>query len=145
MGCPQLCQQLYRTGAGCENITDRYVDGFFWLNILGAVASTGFDRLHRQDIAGWSFTGGMSHYQLAGPPGWVEGSALMTPHPGTCYSFTATAFMRMIWGVARRLVHVGVVQDHDWGGRSKRHRCGGPEHYSSDFAVRLVFRLALVV
>ena len=31
--------------------------------------------------AGWSFTGGMSHYQLAGPPGWTNGSELLRPHP----------------------------------------------------------------
>ncbi len=68
-------------GGGCENITDRFVDGIFWLNALGTTAANGFDRLHRQDIAGWSFTGGQSHYQLAGQPGWTNNSALLTPHP----------------------------------------------------------------
>ena len=31
--------------------------------------------------AGWSFAFGESHYQLVGPPGWVVGSELLTPHP----------------------------------------------------------------
>lgn len=48
---------------------------------MGLLAYNGMDRLHRQDIAGWSFTGGMSHYQLAGPAGWVSGSAALMPHP----------------------------------------------------------------
>lgn len=70
--------------------------------------------MHRQDIAGWSFAFGMSHYresssvakppdalarlrwrpprlltpcplppcaELAGPPGWTNGSSLLTAHP----------------------------------------------------------------
>jgi hypothetical protein len=44
-------------------------------------SASGFNRVHRQDLAGWSFTGGMSNYQLMGPPGWVSGSAALTPHP----------------------------------------------------------------
>jgi len=30
---------------------------------------------------GWSFAFGESHYQLVGPPGWVVGNELLTPHP----------------------------------------------------------------
>lgn len=48
---------------------------------MGQVAYNGMDRLHRQDIAGWSFTGGMSHYQLAGPAGWESGADALMPHP----------------------------------------------------------------
>ena len=51
-------------GGGCENITDRFVGGFYWLAALGETAASGFGRIHRQDIAGWSFTGGQSHYQV---------------------------------------------------------------------------------
>ena len=68
-------------GGGCENITDRFASGFWYLNAKGQTATNGMDRLHRQDVAGWSFTGGMSHYQLAGPAGWVSGAAALMPHP----------------------------------------------------------------
>jgi hypothetical protein len=74
-------------GGGCENITDRFLGGFFWVNTVGTVASSGFDKVHRQDLAGWSFTGRPSKYQLAGPSGWPNGqtganaSAALTPHP----------------------------------------------------------------
>ena len=54
----------HRLCTGCENITDRFVDGFYWLPALGATAAAGFGRIHRQDLAGWSFTGGQSHYQV---------------------------------------------------------------------------------
>jgi heparanase len=69
------------SGGGCDNVTDRFVAGFCWLNTLITVGRSGFDRVHRQDIAGWSFAFGESHYQLVGPPGWVVGSQLLTPHP----------------------------------------------------------------
>jgi len=151
------------SGGGCDNVTDRMVAGFCWMNTLMTVGRAGFDRVHRQDIAGWSFAFGsesrgvapralasllprwpralgvtgvqprtpgrvlgrlhllaraaaasfrrpfraahartsmcshilrpnpsvppfsspraVSHYQLVGPPGWVVGSDLLTPHP----------------------------------------------------------------
>lgn len=53
-------------GGGCDNITNRFASGFWYLHTMGVVAEAGFDRMHRQDIAGWSFTGGMSHYELIG-------------------------------------------------------------------------------
>ena len=69
------------SGGGCDNVTNRFVAGFCWMNTLMTVGVSGFDRVHRQDIAGWSFAFGMSHYQLVGTPGWVVGSDLLTPHP----------------------------------------------------------------
>ena len=70
------------SGGGCNNVTDRFVAGFAWLPTLATVGASGFDRVHRQDIAGWSFAFGMSNYMLVGPPGWVNGShSTLTPHP----------------------------------------------------------------
>jgi heparanase 1 len=70
------------SGGGCDNVTDRFVAGFAWLNTLATVGASGFHRVHRQDIAGWSFAFGKSNYMLMGPPGWVNGSHdLLTPHP----------------------------------------------------------------
>ena len=80
-------------GGGCENITDRFASGFSWIAILGAVGTSGFDRLHRQDIVGWSFTGGQSHYQLAGPPGWTNGTASLRPHPDW---YTSVLFKQLV-------------------------------------------------
>lgn len=70
------------SGGGCDNVTDRFVAGFAWLTTLATVGAAGFDRVHRQDIAGWSFAFGKSNYMLVGPPGWTNGSTdLLTPHP----------------------------------------------------------------
>jgi len=69
-------------GGGCVNITDRFVSGFEWMATLSAAGRAFFHRVHRQDIAGWSFAFGVSNYQLVGPPGWTNGStALNKPHP----------------------------------------------------------------
>lgn len=70
------------SGGGCDNVTDRFVAGFPWLATLASVGEAGFDRLHRQDIAGWSFAYGKSNYMLVGPPGWTNGThETLTPHP----------------------------------------------------------------
>lgn len=100
-GSPDLVMTLEETGGsyggGCDNITDRYVSGFWYMHTLGVTAEAGFDRVHRQDIAGWSFTGGMSHYQLVGPPGWTNGSDILTPHPDY---FNSVLFKMLVGGTA---------------------------------------------
>jgi hypothetical protein len=78
---------------GCEGLTDTFADGFFFQASLAAVAQAGFDRYSRQDLAGWSFTQGMSHYQLVGTPGWTNGSLLMRPNPSW---FTAAMFKQLV-------------------------------------------------
>lgn len=72
-----------QAGGGCEGLSDRFVSGFWWLHTLGLAASAGISRVHRQDVAGFSFNGRPSHYQLAGAAGWVNTSASgpLTPHP----------------------------------------------------------------
>jgi heparanase 1 len=66
---------------GIPNATDRYIDGFYWLTIMGAAGVAGAAQVNRQDFAGWSFIGRPSNYQLAGPPGWTNGSAALRPRP----------------------------------------------------------------
>jgi len=63
------------------NMSDRFIDGFYWLTVMGMPAENGVDQINRQDVAGWSFPGLASNYMLAGPPGWTNGSALLRPHP----------------------------------------------------------------
>lgn len=47
-----------------------------------------------QDIAGWSFAFGESHYMLVGPAGWTNGSSeLLTPHPDY---YTTILFRQLI-------------------------------------------------
>lgn len=83
------------SGGGCENVTDRFVAGFAWMNILNTVADNGFARVHRQDIVGWSFAFGQSHYMLVGPAGWVKGTPeLLTPHP----DYFTTVLWKQIMG-----------------------------------------------
>ena len=65
---------------GCVNASDRFIDGFYWLTVMGMPAEYGVTQINRQDVAGWSFLGLESHYTLAGPPGWTNGSALLVPH-----------------------------------------------------------------
>lgn len=72
-----------QAGGGCEGLSDRFVSGFWWVHSLGLAAAAGVARVHRQDVAGFSFNGRPSHYQLAGVAGWVNASASgpLAPHP----------------------------------------------------------------
>ena len=78
-----LEEMATQAGGGCEGLSNRFVSGFWFVHALGLAAEMGVSRVTRQDLAGWSFTSGVSHYTLAGPPGW-ESSArdgVPLPHP----------------------------------------------------------------
>jgi len=62
-------------------MSDRFIDGFYWMTVIGMPGENGVTQINRQDLAGWSFIGIQSNYMLAGPPGWTHGSADMRPHP----------------------------------------------------------------
>ena len=53
------------------------------MTIIGLPGEHGASQINRQDLAGWSFLGRVSHYELVGIPGWInatqDGPAL--PHP----------------------------------------------------------------
>lgn len=66
---------------GCVGYSNRFISGFYWVNILGVVAEAGWQQLNRQDLAGMSFTSSGSQYALVGPPGWVSGGGLVPPSP----------------------------------------------------------------
>jgi len=68
---------------GHDGTCNRFVDGFYWIHVLTSAAERGCHILHRQDFVGYSFVGSVSHYTLAGPPGWVNGklNGQLDPHP----------------------------------------------------------------
>ena len=81
---------------GCVGFSDRFISGFYWLNILGLVAESNFQQINRQDLVGMSFTASGSQYTLFGPPGWVNGSGLVdgtSPHPDY---YTSLLFRRLM-------------------------------------------------
>ena len=72
-----------QAGGGCEGLSNRFVSGFWFLRALGLAGEARVARVTRQDLAGWSFTSGVSHYALAGPSGWNSSArdGPPTPHP----------------------------------------------------------------
>jgi len=83
-GLPLILEEAAtQAGGGCEGLSDRFVSGFWWIQTLGMAAEAGIDRVHRQDVAGFSFNHRASHYQLAGVAGWVNSSTSgpLSPHP----------------------------------------------------------------
>ena len=84
-----------QAGGGCDGLSNRFVSGFWFLHALGLAGQMGVQRTTRQDLVGWSFTSGVSHYPLAGMPGWrnrtVDG--IPTPHPDY---FTALLWRQLV-------------------------------------------------
>jgi len=85
---------------GCVGYSDRFISGFYWINLLGVVAQAGWQQVNRQDLAGLSFTNGGSQYTLFGPPGWTNGSAGLvspglSPHPDY---FTTLLWKKLMGG-----------------------------------------------
>ena len=72
-----------QAGGGCDGLSNRFVSGFWFLHALGLAGRLGVSRTTRQDLVGWSFASGVSHYPLAGPPGWRNRTldGIPTPHP----------------------------------------------------------------
>ena len=88
-----------QAGGGCDGLSNRFVSGFWWVHTLGLAGARGVARVTRQDLAGWSFASGASHYPLAGPPGWVNETSPggpPTPHP----DFFTTLLWRQLVGDA---------------------------------------------
>jgi heparanase 1 len=81
---------------GCVGYSDRFISGFYFVNLLGLVGEAGWSQVNRQDLAGMSFTAAGSQYTLFGPPGWTNGSGLVSatsPHPDY---FTALLWTRLM-------------------------------------------------
>jgi len=78
---------------GCVGYSDRFISGFYFMNVLGIVAESGWQQINRQDLCGMSFTSGGSQYTLFGPPGWTNGTGLVPPHPDY---FTAILWRKLM-------------------------------------------------
>eukprot|EP01047_Picozoa_sp_COSAG01_P028887 COSAG01_NODE_1959_length_8800_cov_81.221584_1_plen_594_part_00 len=59
---------------GCVNLSNTFVSGFFWIDQLGLSSESGYWKVYRQDLVGFSGINGGSSYALLGPPGWVGGA-----------------------------------------------------------------------
>ena len=84
-----------QAGGGCDGLSNRFVSGFWFLHTLGLAAERGIARVTRQDFVGWSFASGVSHYPLAGPPGWVSSAANGPPTPHPDY-FSTVLFRQLV-------------------------------------------------
>jgi len=100
-GMPVYLEEMAtQAGGGCDGLSNRFISGFWFIHALGLAADMGVSRVTRQDLAGWSFTSGVSHYTLAGPPGWENSARDGPPLPHPDY------FLAVLW---RQLVGARVL------------------------------------
>ncbi|CAK0826306.1 unnamed protein product [Prorocentrum cordatum] len=78
-----LSETATTADAGCPGKSNRFVAGFYFVDILGVLGERGLAQVYRQDLVGFSGIGGGSSYAMMGPPGWysASGSGRLTPHP----------------------------------------------------------------
>jgi len=81
---------------GCIGFSDRFISGFYWMNVLGVVAEASWAQINRQDLAGMSFTTSGSQYTLMGFPGWTNGSGLVTSSSPHADYFTTILWRRLM-------------------------------------------------
>jgi hypothetical protein len=103
-GTPVILGETATTNmGGCPGLSDRFVAGFYFLYMLGELASHGVAQVNRQDLTGFSSQTEPSQYLLAGPPGWVRGPGL-TPHPDY---FLAVLFKQIVGSAALNVTVAG--------------------------------------
>ncbi len=85
---------------GCPGLSNRFVAGFYFVDMLGELGAMGVHQVYRQDLVGFSGIGGGSSYALLGPPGWHDRASggRLTPNPDY---FTAVLWRSLVG--ARRL------------------------------------------
>ena len=80
---------------GCYGLSNRFIAGFYFLDILGELGDLGVHQVYRQDLVGFSGINGGSRYALTGHAGWYSRNSSGPLNPNPDY------FTGMIW---RKLV-----------------------------------------
>ena len=80
---------------GCPGLSNSFLAGFYFVDILGELAEIGVSQVYRQDLVGFSGINGGSSYALLGQPGWhnKNSSGPLTPNPDY---FTALVYRTLV-------------------------------------------------
>ena len=97
-----LSETATTADAGCPGKSNRFIAGFYFVDMLGALGEIGLHQVYRQDFVGFSGINGGSNYALAGQPGWFsrEETGELRPHPDY---FTALLWRSLVGNVRLEL------------------------------------------
>ena len=88
---------------GCEGLSNRFIAGFYFLQILGELGDIGVWQVYRQNIIGFGGINFGSHYTLLNPPGWynTKVSGEITPNPDY---FTSVLYRKLVGSTRLKVV-----------------------------------------
>jgi heparanase len=80
---------------GCVGLSNRFIAGFYFLQILGRLGDIGVYQVYRQNLIGFGGINFPSHYTLLNPPGWYNTkiSGEITPNPDY---FTSALYRKLV-------------------------------------------------
>lgn len=80
---------------GCPNLSNRFVAGFYFMEILGSLGDIGVFQVYRQNLVGYGGINFASSYALLDPPGWFtdDGTKLLVPNPDY---FTTLLYRKLV-------------------------------------------------
>lgn len=90
-----LSETATAADGGCPGLSNSFLAGFYFVDILGELAAMGVHQVYRQDLVGFSGIGGGSSYALLGNPGWYnrEIGGRLAPNPDY---FTALLYRTLV-------------------------------------------------
>lgn len=92
-----LSETASAADGGCPNMSNRFVSGFYYMEIMGALGDIGVFQVYRQNLVGYGGIEFGSSYALLDPPGWYTDGDQLTPNP----DYFTTLLYRKLVGNAR--------------------------------------------
>ena len=83
---------------GCKHLSNRFLAGFYFVDILGVLGDMGVHQVYRQDLVGFSGINGGSSYALTGVPGWFNHNTNGKLLPNPDY-FTARLYRKLVGAI----------------------------------------------
>ena len=80
---------------GCVGLNNRFIAGFYFIQILGKLGDMGVHQIYRQNLIGFGGIEFGSHYTLLNPPGWYSSNVSGGIRPNPDY-FTAALYTLLV-------------------------------------------------
>ena len=80
---------------GCVGLSNRFIAGFYFIQILGKLGDMGVHQIYRQNLIGFGGIEFGSHYTLLNPPGWYSSNVSGGIRPNPDY-FTAALYTLLV-------------------------------------------------
>ena len=90
-----LSETASTADGGCPGLSNRFIAGFYFMEILGELGDMGVYQVYRQDLVGYGGINFASSYALFDPPGWysTKSHGVLMPNPDY---FTGLLYRKLV-------------------------------------------------